>query len=188
MTNPTPAAILALLAISERAPLPRDEAAEAWLSENALIALNEAQILDLTEKGTVWLGMLGATPLPIEVPLPRWTDPRSAPVIHQDAVVRVGMEPGGLRAADWNEPAKPAPSFELPPGYNPNRFTTLPPGQIPLGMQRDADIETIWRNGRKVKNYAGSIIWQHRDKPDDVMAYRVIAGEQLLVSGTALTA
>lgn len=183
MTNPTPAAILALLAISERAPLPRDEAAEAWLSENALIALNEAQILDLTEKGTVWLGMLGATPLPIEVPLPRWTDPRSAPLAYHPSTGQTTpvIEAERKAAAD-------TVAFELPPGYNPNRFTALPPGQIPLGMQRDADIETIWRNGRKVKNYAGSIIWQHRDKPDDVMAYRVVAGEQLLVSGTALTA
>lgn len=183
-------AILTLLAIAERAAVPADEAVDAWLATNELVGPNEGGIIDLTERGRVWLGMIMATPLP--VPIARWGDPRATVTINpalfppKPEVARPAGRVAGddFTAIDYS-PRPPT----IPPGFTANTFGDLEIGKLPPGLQRDTELEVVLanghkdRNGRYLKLFAGQVIFKRQGKVDDVIAYRVIPGETLLVAG-----
>lgn len=182
-------AILTLLAIAARVPYSTDADIDTWLTANELIGPNDGGIIDLTERGRVWLGMIESTPLPVAVA--RWGDPRQFAAI--DAA-RFDIAAVAQRATVAAAPAAP-PAGEIPPGFIPNTFTALLPGQVPGGMQRDTELEVVLRNGRKdkkgqfLKLYAGQVMWGGNPKNpiEDVIAYRIIPGDTLMVAATSLT-
>lgn len=191
-------AILALLALDLGVPVNADEFAETWLRDSDLVVDDAAAMPQITGKGRAWIALLRATPLPVKIE--RWGDPRgdavipAAPAPAFDAValaaavaqaVGAVIRPIATAAPSANRPASaPADGFEIPPGFNPNRYTDLPPGQLPNGLQRDWEIEVIWRDGHPRKMFAGSVIWKHTGKKDDVMAFRVIPGGDATTSPT----
>lgn len=188
-------AILALLALDMGVPIVPDEYAEQWLRDADLVADDDAGIAAVTPKGRAWLNLLIATPLPVKIE--RWGDPRAdgapaappAPAPALDAGVLaaaivkaaalVGQPVGVVAPPARPQSTGPAPGdvFEVPTGYNPNRFTNVPPGQLPHGMQRDWELEVIWRDGHPRRMIAGTVIWRHTGKKDDVMAYRLVPSD-----------
>ena len=162
-------AILILLGILTRAPLPIDEANETWLAENGMTAPDpDSGIIDLTDRGRAWSRMILETPLPVRG---EWGDPRKFPAI-AGAAPASSSTPAPFVAQ--NPAPAPAAAFQLPPGFNANRWADLAPGTLPPGLQRDSELECVWRSGKLVKNFAGTINWKQPGADTDVMGYRVI--------------
>lgn len=174
---------LELLAIHTRAPmLPSPEGAD-WLREQGMVDTDAVGMTVLTDKGRVWLDMLASTPLP--VPTSAWADPRQpakfpgAPYPPAPSITQVTVPAPILRGNAGSAATLPP----QPPGFVPNEHTALKPGEVPANLPRDTEVECIWRNGKRVKNFAGAVIWGHRNSPSDVIYIRVIQPEPLLVAG-----
>lgn len=114
---------------------------------------------EATAKGQAWLAMILETPLPVQ----QWIDPRAG------SFTVVDLAPG-QRLADVVPVPRETP---LPDGFT--AFAgALPAGTLPVGLQRDTEIEVVWRNGKRKFPVAGSVNWTSRNKPDDVIGYRVL--------------
>lgn len=178
-------AIFSLLAIAANAPLAPNEDAELWLHEQALLGHSvDGAVLQVTPRGYAFIAMLEATPLPVRVE--RWHDPRGndappPPAPATDALATLvslltaAVRPGAMPAVTLPSPPPRAPaltaSAELPAGWTANTFTDLPPGQIPVILQRDHEIMVLRRDGRRVINFAGTVIFKHNGKPEDVLGW-----------------
>lgn len=203
MSQPTITAMplsapLIALAISQRVAFLPDPDADAWFTANELVGPDAGGVLALTERGQVWVNMLVETPLPVAVA--RWGDPRKAPGESAAALqivdtFRRNMPSIGDMETIGERRANKSFSDIVPPGFTPNSHTDTLPGQVPPGMQRDTELEVVFRNGRvdkrgqHVKMFAAQVPWQRvgPDIPDAVIAYRIVQGEQLMVAGTSLT-
>lgn len=204
ITAPQPA-IFALLAIAASAPIVPDEDAETWLKEQALLEYSpDGSTLELSGRGRAFVSMLASTPLPVRVE--RWDDPRGevampAPAPQQSEADKLITAltsllttnrpmPASIAAPVARPAAAPAPASTvvttIPPGYQavPAEWTTTPIGQWPAGLPSDGEVVTIWRDGRVTKPKAvQAVIWLHRDKPDDVVAYRMLDTDTMRVLG-----
>lgn len=212
MTNPTVApkgAILALLAIDAHADVSGDlQEATDWLLTFGLIGPDDAMITALTDKGRAWLDLILATPLPVQLAV--WGDPRAerstmvsladvAAMIRSAPPAAAPVAPTGMTDLERLRIASTAQTdvFVLPAGFNPNRYGNLKPGELPAGMKRDDDLEVIHR--RRRRNKAGDVVNVRLpaqaviftldpavEKPDDVLAYRILA-DGLSADSPALT-
>lgn len=169
-----------LLAIANRSAAPIDPESEDWLRGFELLDYDDGGVLAPTERGKIYLSMIESTPLPVAVA--RWGDPRVFPAVAPLPIVQAAPQSVVTASAPAAAPPAAGETFQLPTGFGPNRWTDLEPGRIPPGFARDAELETILRSKRHLKNFAGSVIWLHRGVPDDVMAYRIIPGDALTVS------
>ncbi len=184
---------LIALAISQRAAFVPDPVVDAWFEASELVGPVDG-VIGLTERGRVWVDRLLSTPLPVSVA--RWGYPDDLlPVRTLDAKTGVWKTDRGPIRATYEPVAIATPTVPdvIPPGFNPNRWADLSPGAVPPGMQRDTELEVVLRNGKTdkrgqyLKMFAAQVPWQRVDTYDAVIAYRVVPGEQLVVSGTALT-
>jgi len=186
--NTTPAgAILYLLAVDVGAPLPIEEVLEAWLLEQELVELNDAGIVTLSERGTIWRDMILETPPPVAVA--RWGDPRQFPPL--GSVVQTKLYSGASDAPP--APQHPAPGavlpapapvpagdgFVIPPGFNPNRWPNEKPGFMPPGLAPGDELMVLWRDGRARKMFTASIVWTQGGASTDVMAWRRLTEDEL---------
>jgi hypothetical protein len=204
MINAPDGAIFALLAIVNAAPIVPDEDAELWLREQFLIEDSPGGVTALTSRGAAFVRILYSTPLPVKVE--RWDDPREQPAppppaatpfdakAFADVIAAAlagAVRPASLAAAPVARPAPPGardPEIvtSIPPGYIlvPEHFKTIPPGQWPAELAPDADVKVIYRDGRvSVPRAAQSIIWLHKDHPDDVMAYMQMGNDTMIRLG-----
>lgn len=197
-------AIFALLAIDARAPIvPNEDAEQAVIAAALADYSRDGSVLELTDRGRAFLRMLEATPLPVRVERwddPR--EQSNANNANKSANIDANMmastmasmfamfakagaaplpaamtplpgQPGHVSAA-----RTPAPTVvtSIPPGFTPVKpeWANMPDGQWPAELPHDAEITTLWRDGRVRKVSAVQAVrWRHIDNFDDVLAYRL---------------
>jgi hypothetical protein len=194
---PNHRAITALIGISDGTNSVPDQEAEDWLVTNGLIRSEDDGVIVVTPRGNAWLGMLAATPLPVQVT--QWSDPRGGDAPKQsgdselvrmlrdvlvNAVQRAPAPARPVSQADQyvrkQQPLATEGVVDRLPGFRDNEFTTLPPGQTPPTMQRDDRVVVQRRSGKvdgeRAVLLAGSVIWKWGDEPhgDDVLFYRTL--------------
>jgi hypothetical protein len=191
-------AIFALLAIAASAPIVPDDVAETWLREQFLIDDTPAGVTELTSRGAAFLRMVNSTPLPVKVE--RWDDPRGAdapppapPKSDAEKLIAGLAEllaarpaPAAAAPASRLAPAQPLATVTIPPDFRPVDpfWADLPLGQWPSSLRPDSDVITLWRDGRVNKPKAvQSVIWSRRDKPDDVIAYKLLDNDTIIAVG-----
>lgn len=185
MTTNASAALYAM-AIRLGLPISPDPEVESFMAGEELIS-DAGGFVALTDRGNVWVDMLLETPIPVQTA--RWGDPRRFPVLGERIEVMRGERlavPSGNGGFVAVPTANYSEQFEVPAGFNPNRYVELKPPAVPPGLKPDNDLEVVWRNGQRRKVAAQAVIWSHRNKPDDVMAFRVIPGDTIDAVGKVI--
>lgn len=169
--------ILLLFELSEAGRIKITEASDPRMpvitdmAMDGLVGRDNDGAFILSERGSIWLDMILATPLPQQ----QWIDPRFSGSPAAQSAPAAAERPVAATTAQTKAPA--AVPADLPQVDIPDGFIPVAPGSMsrPESLQTGKEfVHVIRRNGDHQQLYAASVNWKDNGKPDDPIAFKEV--------------